>query len=106
MHQAAGQGSRFLNFDRVAQTREMIGGRQSARAGTDYQDPLATRGLIHLNTPALRRSAVTEKTFQGVDTYRRVQFAAIARIFARVITNSSMHGGHGVVAHERFPSFA
>ena len=43
MHHAAGQRSRLVDLDRVAQAREMIGGRQSARAGADHQHALAAR---------------------------------------------------------------
>jgi hypothetical protein len=41
-----------------------------------------------------------------VNAYSAVQAAAIARGFARVITDPAMDGGKGIVRDDRFPSFA
>ena len=42
MHHASRQWARLADLDRVAQSRQVIGGRQPAWPGTDHKDALAS----------------------------------------------------------------
>ena len=66
--------------------------------------PLCYR--LDLERPALLDCEVAQKALDGMNAYRRIEVAAIAGTFARVITDTAMHRRHRVVAHQRFPCLA
>ena len=95
-----------MDFDGVAHAGEMIGGRQSARPGADHQHPPAARRGPGLERPAFLGGEIAEKALDRMDADRRVERAAIAGAFARMVADPAVHRRHRVVPHQRLPRLA
>jgi hypothetical protein len=106
MHHAARQRSRLVDLDRVTETCEMICRRQAAGTGTHDEHAFAGRRGLDLVRPVAFRGEIAQKAFDRMDADRRIQCAAVTRVFAGVVADPAMHGRQGIVAHQRFPSLA
>ena len=105
MQHAAGQRPSFVDLDLVAASGQVIGGRQSARAGADDQDALAG-GSRHGHRPAFIQRHVTEEALDRVDRHRGVEFTAIAGGFAGVIADPPVRRRQRVVGYQGLPRAA
>ena len=106
MHHPAGQWAGVVDLDRVAQARQMIGGGQAARAGTNDQHALAAWRGVDRERPSFVCGQIAEKALDGVDADCAVELLAIALVFARVVADPAVHGRQRIVADERLPSLA
>ena len=105
MQHAAGQRAGLADLDLMAEPGQVIGGRQTARAGADHQDSPAGRGRRR-NRPAFRRRHVAEKALDRVDRHRGVQLRAVAGRFARVVADPAVGRRQRIVRHQRLPRAA
>ena len=103
MHHATGHRARIANLNAMPETGEMIGGRQSARPGTDDQNALAGRRRFEPERPILPASEIAQKALNSVNSHRRIQLAAIAGRFAGVIADASVYRRHRVIAYQSLP---
>jgi hypothetical protein len=103
MQHAARQWAGVVDLHLMAEPRQMIGGGQSARPGTDHQHALAGSNLVDRHRPALLRREVAQEPLDSVNAHGAVEFLAIAAGFAGVIADTSVHRRQRVVADQRFP---
>jgi hypothetical protein len=103
MQHAARQWSGVVDFHVMAEPRQMIGGRQPARAGTDDQHALAGCEPVNRHRPVLRHCEVAQKPLNGVNTDGAVELPAIAAGFAGMIADTPVHCRQWIVADQRFP---
>jgi hypothetical protein len=82
----------------------MVGGRQTARPGTNDEYAFAAGGCGYFELPILLNGQIAEKTLNGVNADRRIQLAAIAGILTGVITHPAVDARHRVVLGQDMPS--
>ena len=70
MHHAAGHRPGFGNFDRVTEPRQMRGGGQAARAGTDRQARGRLMAVLRASDEPVRRSALDAVWADGIQRER------------------------------------
>ena len=101
-HHAARHGPGLADRDGVPLSPQMIGGGQPAGSGAD-DEYLFARGVDRevRRPPALER-LIAQETLYRIDAYRRIQLAAVAHVFTRVIANPAHDRGQRVVFHQ-FP---
>ena len=106
MHHAAGERTGLVDLDGVAEPGQMIGRRQARGPGADHQHFAAARRGVDPELPVFPRREVAEETFHHVDGNRRIDFAAIAAGFARMVADAPVHGRHRVVGDQQLPRLA
>ena len=106
MQHAAGQRSCLVDLHLVAEPRQMIGGRQTARTSPDHQHALAGARRFDRQRPFVPHRKVTQEAFDGVNADRTVELLAVAAGFAGVIADTAVHARQWVVADQRLPGGA
>ena len=102
-HHAAGHRAGLADRDLVAATGEVVGGGKARRAGADDQHPLAGRLGVKGELPALPDRLIAEEPLDAVDPDGVVDLGAVAGGLARVVADTSHHGGQRVVLYELTP---
>ena len=94
---------RVADLDLVAEPRQVVGGRQSARSRADDQDALAGRCRRWFERPAALPGEVAEESLDRVDRHRAVEMCSVADSFTRVIAHPAMDCGERVVRDQLPP---
>ena len=102
-HHAARERPCFVDRDLVPEPREMVGRRESRRSRADHQYTLTRRRRVDLEFPALLARFVAEETLDSVYADGLVERAAIARVFAGVITNAPHQRRQRIVPDQFLP---
>jgi len=103
MQHAARHWTAFMNFDLVAEPRQVIGGAEPARTGADHQRALAGWRCFDRHGPIVGNSLVAEEALDGVNAHGAVQMLAVAARFAGVVAHAPVNGGERIVADQHFP---
>ena len=83
--------------------RQVVRRGEAGRAGSDHQHPLAGRGGVDVDGPALLDRLVAQEALDRVDADRLVEHAAVAGGLARVVADPAHHRGERVGRHDRAP---
>ena len=102
-HHAAGLGGAVDDRDGVAEQAQMIGSRESGRAGADDEHAASRLRRRRGDPPALLDRLVTEEPLNRVDSHGLVDLGTIAGVLAGVIANSAHRGGQRIVQHQLAP---
>jgi hypothetical protein len=88
-----------MDFDRVAETPQMIRRRKAARACANDKNALAGRRR-NRHLPSLLVREIAEEAFDGVNADRAIEVIAVAARLARVIADPAVNGGERIVLNE------
>jgi hypothetical protein len=102
-HHPARDRARLPDGHRVAEARELIGGRKARGPGADDQHALAGRGGRPGELPARAQRLVAEEALDRIDADAFVELRAVARGLAGVIADPAHHGGQRVVLCQHAP---
>ena len=102
-HHPAGQSTRIADLNRMTAPGQVICRGETARAGADDQDSLASRRRGRRELPTLLEGFVTEETLDRVDRNRAVQLSPVAHDFAWVVAHASMNCWKRVVGDQFEP---
>ncbi len=103
VHHPARHRAGLMDHHGMAAAGQVIGARKTGGTGSDDQHPLARRDRRLGEPPALLEGEIAQISLDGVDADRRLQLAAVAQGFARVVADPTMNGRQGVVLNEDFP---
>ena len=103
-HHPAGARPGVVDRHRVAEQRQVIGGRQARGAGADDEDALARAGRRRRDRPAAPDRLVAEEALDGVDPDGLVELAAVARRLARVVADAAHDRRQRVGLHDLAPA--
>jgi hypothetical protein len=76
----------------------MVGSRETARAGSDHQHPLAGRSGIDRQRPFSLGGKIAEKALDGVDADGMINLLAIAVALAGMVADAAVNRGERIVA--------
>jgi hypothetical protein len=100
---AAGRLAGVADLDLVPEAREVVRGREAARAAADHEHAPAGRRGDPLEGEAALQREVAEEPLDGVDRDARVELAAVAARLARVVADAAVDRRERVVGAEHAP---
>jgi hypothetical protein len=103
MDHAAGDRTGLAYLDLVAESPQVVGGRQPAGARADDEDLPAAGRLRCLELPALLEGEVAEVALDGMNTDSAVRECAVTDVFAGVVADAAVDGWQRIVPHELAP---
>ena len=102
-HHAAGERPGLTDRHAMAETAQVIGGREARRTRADHEHALARLRLRLVERPALGDRDVAKKPLDRIDPDRFVDLSAVAGGFARMVADAPHHRGQRVVLRQRPP---
>ena len=104
VHHAADHRAGVVDRHGMAETGQVVGGREPGGASTDDQHPLPRALPGHVHGPAVLDRLVAEEALHRVDPDRLVELAAVAGGLAGVVTDAPHDRRERVVLHDLAPS--
>src|SRR5262249_23640606 len=102
-HHPAGKRTRLVDFNRMSETAQVIGGRQAGWPRAHHEPALASFARRRRETPALLDRLVAEKPLDGIDADRGIDLGAIAGRLTGVIADAAHHPRQRVILCEKTP---
>ena len=100
-HHPARLRARVANLDLVAEARQVVGGRQPARARADHEHALAAAHRRGLEPPPLLEREIPEEPLDRMNRHRAVELGAVADGLARVVADATVDRGKRVVGGQQ-----
>jgi hypothetical protein len=102
-HHPARLRTRVANLDRMAEARQMVGRRQAARPGPYHQHSPAAALRRGIERPTPLQRQIAQEPLDGMNRDGTVELGAVADAFARVVADSPVDRGKGVVGRQDAP---
>ena len=102
-HHPARLRAGVANLDLVAEPREVVGGRQTARTRADHEHALAGPRPRGIEQPALLEREITEEPLDRVNRQRAVELGTVADALTRVVTDPTVDRGKRVLGGQQAP---